>query len=88
MNLKSNLHLLLLCLAVGVGVRVAYGLSARDLPLFQQPSGDAATYVQQAEDLRTQGLLAPRGEVYKQAPLYPGFLWAAGSLSLSLESVR
>ena len=46
--------LLLACL-----VRLGYWMEARALPLFQSPTGDAATYLRLAEELERDGLGAP-----------------------------
>jgi len=75
-------------LALALFVRVAYWAEARHLSLVQVPTGDAATYVYLAEQLGHEGALAPRGQAYQQAPLYPFVLFTLGSLGLDLSGVR
>jgi tetratricopeptide (TPR) repeat protein len=74
--------------ALALFVRIAYWAEARQLSLVQVPTGDAATYVYLAEQLGHDGALAPKGQAYQQAPLYPFFLFTLGSLGLDLSGVR
>jgi len=74
--------------AIALIVRVAYWAEARQLSLVQVPTGDAATYVYLAEQLGHDGALAPQGQAYQQAPLYPFILFTLGSLGLDLSGVR
>jgi tetratricopeptide (TPR) repeat protein len=69
-------------------VRLIYWAEARHLSLVQVPTGDAATYVYLAEQLGHDGVFAPHGQAYQQAPLYPFVLFALGSLGLDLSGVR
>lgn len=79
---------LLLILALALAVRALFWIQARDLTLFREPTGDAATYVQIADALRTDGLLAPAGAPYERPPLYPFFLRLLSGLGLGLPAVR
>jgi tetratricopeptide (TPR) repeat protein len=74
--------------ALAVGVRSAYWAEARHLSLVQVPTGDAATYVYLSEQLGHDGPLAPKGQAYQQAPLYPMFLWGLNALGVGLSGVR
>ena len=74
--------------AIALLVRVLYWLEARSEPLFQAPTGDAATYVAQARALAEDGILAPRGEPYSMAPLYPVYLRVLDGLGLGLAGAR
>src|SRR5262245_30856791 len=69
-------------------VRMIYWAEARHLSLVQVPTGDAATYVYLAEQLGHDGVSAPKGQAYQQAPLYPFVLFSLGSLGLDLSGVR
>lgn len=75
-------------LLVAAAVRLVFWLDARDLSLVQQPTGDAATYVYLSNELDRDGVLAPLGQPYHRAPLYPFFLWAVTSLGWGLTGVR
>ena len=79
---------LLLCLLLGLAVRALYWAEVRDLPLFQEPTGDAATYVGLAEAMQQDGPLAPTGAPYTQGPLYPWFLCAMNALGFGLAGAR
>jgi len=65
-------------------VRLLFWAQIHDSPLYQQPSGDAATYVQLAQDLHDHGFLAPLGVPYERPPLYPLFLLLWNTLGLGL----
>ncbi len=69
-------------------VRILYWVGARDLSLFQQPTGDAATYVFLAAEIGRDGLGAPLGEPYRYAPLYPFFIWGMAGLGWGITGVR
>ena len=69
-------------------VRWIYWNQIHDAPLYQLPSGDAATYVAMAEQIKTQGILAPEGQPYQQAPFYGWFLALLNTMGLSLGAVR
>jgi tetratricopeptide (TPR) repeat protein len=79
---------LLAVLVLAALVRTAYWMEVRDLPLLGAPTGDAATHVALAETMGRDGPLAPRGEAYTQAPLYPLYLWMMGLSGASLETAR
>ena len=69
-------------------VRILFWGEARELSLFQQPSGDAATYVYLAAEIESEGLGAPTGEPYRYAPIYPFFLWSIARLGWGITGVR
>jgi tetratricopeptide (TPR) repeat protein len=75
-------------LLLGAAVRFLYWSEASRLSLFQVPTGDAATNVFLADRLAHDGLLAPHGEPYERAPLYPFFLWGLRALGVGLGGVR
>ncbi len=79
---------LLLVILAAILVRGLYWSEVRHLSLFQEPTGDAATYAAQAARIRAEGLLAPAGEPYAQGPLYPFFLALFQSLGLGWGAVR
>ncbi|NNF05285.1 MAG: tetratricopeptide repeat protein [Candidatus Eisenbacteria bacterium] len=83
-NLRPLWGALILALILRVGVWV----QVHEIPLYSQPSGDAATYVALADLIASEGPLAPRGAVYNQAPLYPMFLSALQGMGLSLGGIR
>ena len=74
--------------AVALVVRVLYWLEVRDEALFQEPTGDAATYLALAQELASDGAMAPRGEPYSMAPLYPHLLRSLDLLGLGTEAAR
>jgi tetratricopeptide (TPR) repeat protein len=80
--------LLLAVFAVAILFRGLYWLEVRSLPLFQEPTGDAATHLAMAHEIAQDGLAAPHGSPYTQAPLYPFFLRGAEALGLGLDGVR
>lgn len=53
---------LLALLALAAAVRVVFWIQASDLPFFEHPTGDSATYLALADQIREEGLLAPLGE--------------------------
>ena len=70
--------------AVGLlaaAVRVWFWLEARELPFFQHPSGDSATYVALAEQIVDQGWWAPLATKLATASM-------AASTSCTLASTR
>lgn len=84
----SALPWLLVILVVAAALRALFWMDAGHLFLFQEPTGDSATYVQLSQELGTEGLSAPRGEPYQRAPLYPLFLRALDAAGLGLDGVR
>ncbi len=85
---RPALAALLGFLVVAVIVRVLYWMQAGDLSLVQEPTGDALTHLEFARELARYGLLAPAGEAYRQAPLYPFFLRLLDALGLDPGGVR
>jgi tetratricopeptide (TPR) repeat protein len=79
---------LLVALVLAVAVRAIFWSGARDLTLVQEPTGDAATYVQLAHELGSDGPAAPAGRPYERAPLYPFLLWTLFGMGLGLPGVR
>lgn len=65
-------------------VRLLFWSQIHASPLYQEPSGDAATYVQLAHDLAQHGLAAPLGVPYERPPLYPLFLRLCDALGIGL----
>lgn len=77
-----------LVLAVSIVVRWIYFGQARALVLFNEATGDSAAYLSLAGGIRTQGIWAPRGEAYFQAPLYPWYLAAVQAIGGGLDQAR
>jgi len=79
---------LLLLLLLGLAVRALFWLQAWDQTFYQLPSGDAATYLFQTQQLEMFGLGAPAGQPYNMAPLYPFFLLFLKTLGFTPFVVR
>jgi tetratricopeptide (TPR) repeat protein len=79
---------LLVALVLALAVRALFWSQARDLTLVQEPTGDAATYIQLAHELLADGPAAPAGRPYERAPLYPFLLWGLFGLGFGLPAVR
>ncbi len=72
-RLEGPAGVLVLVLTAAVA-RLLYFFQARNLLLFNEATGDAAQYLTLAGAVRAQGLWAPLGEPYFQAPFYPWYL--------------
>ncbi len=75
-------------LLLAAAVRGLFALDVHRLALYQEPTGDAATYVQAAQALARDGLAAPLGKPYAMAPLYPFFLRFTGDLGWGPDGAR
>ncbi len=80
-----------LLLAVGIlalVVRLVYWIDVHDHALFQEATGDSATYLSLADALERDGLTAPLDQPYRMAPLYPGLLFVTNALGAGPDGVR
>jgi tetratricopeptide (TPR) repeat protein len=78
----------LLVVGLALLVRWLYLQQADHVILFNEFTGDSAQYLELAGRLRAEGMAAPRGEAYFQAPLYPFFLLLAGATPDHLATAR
>ncbi len=81
---RRLVSLFLAVFVIAILVRGLYWLEVRNLPLFQEPTGDAATHLAMSRELARDGLGAPHGTPYTQAPLYPFFLFVTQATGLGL----
>ncbi|HEX7881073.1 MAG TPA: glycosyltransferase family 39 protein, partial [Candidatus Eisenbacteria bacterium] len=85
---RAPLWVPLVVLAIALLVRILYRQQAGHVLLFNEFTGDSAQYLELAGRLKNEGLMAPKGEAWFQAPFYPFFLFLAGASPTHLELAR